>query len=248
MSTRQQRYRSDPEHRAKVLATSRRWLKKHRQQRAAYLAAYRKTHLEEARERSKRWRESAKGKQWSARYFKAYRRKNRAKIAAYNKRYNREHTKARTEHARLYRQAHPEVQRRASKRHRQRHPAKCRQRSRQYWQKAVKKNPHLASERNSRHRCRVAKLPVGRLNNECYKTLKRFFAGRCAYCGKRTRLSIDHLKPLGAGLHCSTNIVPACLHCNRSKSNHRWQAWFRQQKFFSREREKKILLWKQKGA
>lgn len=47
------------------------------------------------------------------------------------------------------------------------------------------------------------------------------FGNRCAYCGSREALSMDHVVPLNKtalGLHCLGNLVPACRSCNAKKS------------------------------
>lgn len=43
---------------------------------------------------------------------------------------------------------------------------------------------------------------------------------RCAYCGKQTILTMDHVIPVSkGGKHVKENIVPACLSCNARKNN-----------------------------
>lgn len=47
------------------------------------------------------------------------------------------------------------------------------------------------------------------------------FGNRCAYCGSKEALSMDHVVPLNKaalGLHCLGNLVPACRSCNAKKS------------------------------
>lgn len=47
------------------------------------------------------------------------------------------------------------------------------------------------------------------------------FGNRCAYCGSKDALSMDHVVPLNKtalGLHCLGNLVPACRSCNTKKS------------------------------
>lgn len=50
---------------------------------------------------------------------------------------------------------------------------------------------------------------------------------QCAYCGSLGRLTIDHVVPIVVGgLHCSDNVVPACLRCNTSKGDRPWPIRF----------------------
>jgi hypothetical protein len=42
----------------------------------------------------------------------------------------------------------------------------------------------------------------------------------CIYCGKFDRIEIDHIQPIEKnGRHAIGNLAPACLPCNRSKSD-----------------------------
>jgi 5-methylcytosine-specific restriction endonuclease McrA len=51
-------------------------------------------------------------------------------------------------------------------------------------------------------------------------------AGRCAYCGKEAKLTLDHVIPLSkGGKHSASNVVPACLRCNSSKKNYTVEEW-----------------------
>lgn len=43
---------------------------------------------------------------------------------------------------------------------------------------------------------------------------------RCAYCGERCALTMDHIIPLSkGGEHSIENVVPACAKCNSKKLN-----------------------------
>jgi 5-methylcytosine-specific restriction endonuclease McrA len=45
------------------------------------------------------------------------------------------------------------------------------------------------------------------------------YINRCVYCGRKTKLEIDHIVPLSqGGFHDISNIVPACRSCNGSKN------------------------------
>lgn len=50
--------------------------------------------------------------------------------------------------------------------------------------------------------------------------------GHCAYCGKKAKLTLDHVVPLSkGGKHSKDNVVPACSHCNSSKGNKTLDEW-----------------------
>ena len=61
--------------------------------------------------------------------------------------------------------------------------------------------------------------------------------GLCAYCGKKRRLTVDHIVPLAeGGAHDVDNLAPACLSCNSSKSAKPLDEWHR-------ARDLPLLLW-----
>jgi 5-methylcytosine-specific restriction endonuclease McrA len=50
--------------------------------------------------------------------------------------------------------------------------------------------------------------------------------GHCAYCGKETKLTLDHVIPLSkGGKHSKDNVAPVCGHCNSSKGNKNLEEW-----------------------
>lgn len=53
-----------------------------------------------------------------------------------------------------------------------------------------------------------------------WEEVKARFRNRCAYCGERKPLTVDHVIPVSqGGDHSISNIVPACQACNSSKGN-----------------------------
>ena len=51
-----------------------------------------------------------------------------------------------------------------------------------------------------------------------WAAIKARFNHKCAYCGKETRLEMDHVTPLSkGGAHTAANVVPACRTCNAKK-------------------------------
>lgn len=75
-----------------------------------------------------------------------------------------------------------------------------------------------------------------------WEECKNFFNNRCAYCGKEDGLAQDHFIPLAnGGGYDKFNIVPACMMCNSHKRDLDFFEWYRQQDFYSKEREQKIL-------
>jgi 5-methylcytosine-specific restriction endonuclease McrA len=71
---------------------------------------------------------------------------------------------------------------------------------------------------------------------------KNDFGNKCSYCGKEVKLTQDHFIPLSKdGEYTKNNIVPACGSCNPSKGNRDFFDWYPKQKFYSEQRENKIL-------
>jgi 5-methylcytosine-specific restriction endonuclease McrA len=67
------------------------------------------------------------------------------------------------------------------------------------------------------------------------------FDNRCAFCGSADRLTIEHVVPRSkGGPHALGNILPACDRCNKNKTNHEVESWYRRQPFFSEARWRKI--------
>jgi 5-methylcytosine-specific restriction endonuclease McrA len=53
---------------------------------------------------------------------------------------------------------------------------------------------------------------------------------RCVYCGSSEHLTIDHVRPKALGGETvASNLVAACLSCNRSKASTPVHVWYQQQ-------------------
>lgn len=72
---------------------------------------------------------------------------------------------------------------------------------------------------NNRRKATQRGVEVNDLTAEQWTDIKAAFDQRCAYCGKRRRLTMDHVVPLAkGGHHTAANIVPACQPCNSRKN------------------------------
>ena len=76
------------------------------------------------------------------------------------------------------------------------------------------------------------------------------FGGECCYCGvkegrsKKTKFDREHLVPISkGGKTIRNNIACACPKCNRSRGNKNLIAWYREQPFWTQEREDRIMSW-----
>jgi 5-methylcytosine-specific restriction endonuclease McrA len=63
--------------------------------------------------------------------------------------------------------------------------------------------------------------------NEWEDILKNF-EYECVYCGRKEKITLDHLVPITkGGDHTKDNVVPACLSCNASKNNKLLEDWLK---------------------
>jgi len=80
-------------------------------------------------------------------------------------------------------------------------------------------------------------------------SIKESFDYKCAYCGSREDLTLDHIVPRYAGGSDDTgNLISCCNDCNRSKSHENWQSWYRRQSFYDPYKEQRILLWQKQRS
>lgn len=69
------------------------------------------------------------------------------------------------------------------------------------------------------------------------------WAHRCAYCNAPAE-SLDHVMPKArGGLTVRQNLVPACLHCNRTKGHREVFSWWRLQPFWCADAQAALLAW-----
>ena len=70
----------------------------------------------------------------------------------------------------------------------------------------------------------------------------------CPYCNREmtdeSYLHIDHIIPYSKAKDVQmplNNLIPVCKYCNRSKQDDNFIVWFRDQFFYDKEREQKII-------
>lgn len=111
------------------------------------------------------------------------------------------------------------------------------------------RNPERVRIKGQKRRARIKKLKNSLTELE-YLNILKLFDNSCAYCNiteeehireYKTRLHQDHIIPLSeGGSYTASNIVPACVSCNSSKSNKDMVEWYKKQKFFSAKNMAKI--------
>lgn len=114
--------------------------------------------------------------------------------------------------------------------------------------RSVQRNKRRHNKFVSKEKCRTGDIPEFTLAE--WKECMLHFKGCCAYCGKpegrakADKLDRDHLVPISkGGKTIKTNIVPACRTCNRGRGNRDWQSWYHENKYYSAEREQRIIAW-----
>lgn len=80
------------------------------------------------------------------------------------------------------------------------------------------RNPGKVSQQRYRRRVTLENVECS-LTSEQWQAIKIAYRNRCAYCGLRKKLTMDHVIPISkGGEHTASNIVPACQSCNSSKN------------------------------
>jgi 5-methylcytosine-specific restriction endonuclease McrA len=171
--------------------------------------AYYYANIDAAKEQRRRWRERNADKLREQK--RQYRIKNRDRLLEKDRRYRAEHRDAKREQDALYYRNNRE----------------------RYYVHAYNR------------RARKRSLPATFTRKDMKRALK-YFNGCCAYCGQQRdfwdNLHADHFIPLSSP-ECPgtipTNMLPACKHCNLTKSNRapdEWLVWK-----FGKRRAKSIL-------
>lgn len=206
-----------PEERAKNAAYMRKWnaanWPKVREQRALRRAA---ETSEQKEARLKRHRE----------YSAASREKNGAEWNASRKAVRHADPEAQKERAAAYRAANPEKVKAWGREWARKESSKARKNKRRLeWRRA---NPLKAIEENQARRRLRANAPGRGVSAGQWRSAIEAHGGRCAYCGAKQKLCMDHVHPLSkGGAHDTDNILPACKRCNTSKGNKTILMWLR---------------------
>ena len=92
-----------------------------------------------------------------------------------------------------------------------------------------------------KRRSRKKNLP-STLTTQQWEQAKLNFDNKCAYCAREYPLVQDHFIPLSnGGEYSHNNILPSCIFCNSSKRDKEFIIWYRGSKYYSKQREVKIL-------
>jgi 5-methylcytosine-specific restriction endonuclease McrA len=202
----------------KLLEQQKQYYEKHREEYLSRFNEYGKKYYADNIEKIKKYRE--KWVRENPNYFKEYHKKCKpAKLKYYSE--NRE----RILKVKKVWRSKDEVKQRESQRQRERYKD---EKHRTIRLLLNQKRRSLAGEKS--------------LTVDEWEALKVEFNNCCAYCGRKEKLTQDHIMPISkGGTYSKGNIVPACGKCNSSKNNKGLEDWYKGQDFFNNERLQSIL-------
>ena len=201
--------------------------------RKKYHSEYHQKNKDKINERSKEYRKTNASKD----YHKNYREKNKEHLKMKAKEWQENNKEKCLEKYRRYRERNHEKL--AKLRREKEATPEHKERVRKYYEANKEKSFNRVRKRRT-----LKKSTVALLTTEQWRQAKEHFNNQCAYCGSEGNLSQDHIIPISlGGYHVRTNVAPACLSCNLSKSNKEMIAWYCGQDFFDGKRLKRLEKW-----
>lgn len=159
------------------------------------------------------WYNSGACKECGRRNSRKWKENNQDKIREYSYQYYHENKEALNKKVRVWRRDNPEKVRRQKRRWRRANPKKA-ARSVENW---VKSNPGKSAAIKRRYRAKRAEAD-GDFSPAEFKALCEQYNNRCLSCGKKRKLTADHVLPLSmGGSNDISNIQPLCQPCNSGK-------------------------------
>jgi 5-methylcytosine-specific restriction endonuclease McrA len=208
------KHKDDPAYRADHVSRSKIWAELHPERVRAYQVKYGRENREKLRLRNAEWRR-ANGEKVRQSNTK-WRKENLERLRIYNvKRYKAK--KENLERLRIY-----NVKRYKA------NIEKFKASSKTSSAKWYKTHPEADAVHSSKRRsARYANTPIDEmLTSTEWLAILAEHNGRCHYCQKVAKLTLDHVIPLSrGGKHSKDNVVPACKHCNSSKGNKTLEEW-----------------------
>ena len=116
-----------------------------------------------------------------------------------------------------YNKKNQHVARNSMRRYRERNPDRARRNFKEW--RAANKDRVALYDHNKKVKRRAA-IGVDKVTLAEWREIKEKHQPRCAYCGEKRPLTMDHVVPLSkGGRHIAENIAPACKLCNSRKTN-----------------------------
>lgn len=147
---------------------------------------------------------------------RAWRAKNKERVAELNRMFYQENRQKRLEYHRSYRQKNKDYFKEAMKKFKRDNPSYSRNYNRE-WSRA---NPEKINERSRKRRARRLGNG-GAFTAQEWHMLKQHYKFTCLCCRRQEpeiQLTVDHVIPLSkGGRHSIENIQPLCRSCNSAK-------------------------------
>jgi 5-methylcytosine-specific restriction endonuclease McrA len=193
--------------------------------------------IECEKQNSKQWRENNPEKRKEIQ--RRYKKRNPEKVKESQRKYHEKNPEA----ANKWKRENPELAKQRNKEWREKNKQKIRQKKRIYetenkekinkksleryyknkekWQQRTtnwrRRNPDKVAAANHKRRNKI-KNNGGNYTDYEWKKLCKQYEYRCIACGKKTKLTVDHVIPLDlGGANTIDNIQPLCKSCNSSK-------------------------------
>ena len=223
------------DHKEHVAEYKKRYRQDNKEHIAKQTKQYNEDHKKYIAERMKQYQQD--NKECIAEQHQHYRQDNKEHIAKYLKQYKETNKESIAEYGKQYCQDHKEYIAEREKQYCQDHKEHIAERIKQYQQD----NKEQFCVYSQKRRALKKLLPATFTTNQ-WKTAKLYFNNRCCYCGKELPFEQEHFIALSkGGGYTVTNIIPSCKSCNDSKHDHDFFIWYPKYKYFSGERELKIL-------
>lgn len=184
-------------------------------------------------------------------YDKAYVEKNKSKVNEYKKKYVKNNKEKIKDKLKKYRENNKDSISEYSKKY---SAIKENKERKNYLRKLKYKTPpkekrtelYIKDKENTRIRAQKYRASKKQIYSDFTKSqweqCKKHFNNSCAYCGKQSQLHQEHFVPLSkGGTYTKNNIIPACKECNSSKCNKTFEIWYKNQPYYNKEKELKIL-------
>lgn len=142
-----------------------------------------------------------------------WREANRERHRAYSRQYRKDHAEEVSKKNKDWAEANPEKMNEYHRRSRSNNPEGYRAITQRYRESHPGFMAACCKTRRARR-----KGAEGKLSLSDWEHIKTSFGNRCARCGIKRRMSLDHIVPLSkGGSHDWSNSQPLCVPCNSSK-------------------------------
>ena len=196
---------------------------------------YRDANIEKEIMRSKIYHKENKEKETKSN--KEYRLKNKNKILNSSKIFREENVEELLKYHEIYREINKDKIAENSRKYYKENLEK-RKTDHKLW---TQKNSERLSIYKQKHYAKKLLLPSTFTIHQ-WGNAKQYFNNLCCYCGHKSPLEMEHFIPVtSGGGFTASNIIPACRSCNASKHDKDFFEFYPKYKYYSKERENKIL-------